>query len=233
MKKHHIISVCCILFSLSAAAQLTQFSGTVGIEYIREIDNYYFESRMEDSDYTSSSFSVGQPAFAFSWKAGEGKSHTLETLPFSFKHFQEEDIFTIDENRYIYTGKAIRSFKNYFRYIYTWSNHFSVDKGIAYFVGLGATLRSEIEVFRPDISNLFPGSETDLFLNPTISAGLSFALGEKGFFSVYIPYEVIELKLTRLHLDNPNLILADRTNASLNIDWLNRWSIRFGFGVRI
>lgn len=233
MKKPLFISVLFLLPGISATAQLTRFSGSVGIEYIREIDNYYWESRMVDSEYKSSSFTIGQPAFEFTWAAGEGKSHKLETLPVSVKYFQEEDNLTIDEYREIISGKRLLSFKNYFRYSYTWSNHFSGDEGIGYFVGIGATFRSEIEAFRPNISNLFPGIETDLFLNPTISAGLSFPLGDKGFFTLYIPYEVTELKITRLRIDNPNLYLDERITNTLSAGWFNRWSLRFGFGIRI
>jgi hypothetical protein len=215
----------------SLSAQINRVAFTLGLDYFDQSDRYNWFMVDQANEYEESSFNFGLPSAVLEWQANESWNHKLETLPFSYELLKNEE-YSID-GTLIYQGANLQSFNNFFRYNITRYGKIRDEGMLSYFFGFGGVLRSGLELYTPLISNSFSGSETVLSIGPSIIAGLEFSLGEKWFLNVYVPFEPLEFNYYRVHLSNPNLAMHQQTTKSLQLDLLNSWSARIGFGVKL
>ncbi len=233
MKKSNIGLFILAFLSTSLLAQPDRISVNFGIDYIDHVNDADWSSMFLDTEYEESSFQIGTPSVSLGWQGGNSWRHQLDMLPFYYEKHNELEEISFGTVQQIIKGGELISMNNFFQYSFSWHGKLPGKRMPGYFLGGGLTYRGSFEAYKPYVSNIFSGTELDLSLNPTLLAGLEFSLGEKFFMNVYLPFELLEFTYTRLHFDNPNLSQDAQTTSTFNMEALNRWNARIGFGVKL
>jgi hypothetical protein len=196
----------------------------------------YNDSSFSYAQYTSTSFQILHPTFAFHWKSKKNNFHEIELTSFMLGKMgkKTEMISNTNNNGQIINGDNLTRTEISFQYEYILNFSKSKDRKIVPFLGFGINPYYRQINYSPKIASSFPTSETKVGTRVFITPRLTYYATSKLFIDLNIPLCFFDTFYFSDKEDNPTIPVQKRTITTFNFNEFPKiFSGRLGIGLKL